>query len=154
MFLKNKNIQESCVIFICGVLLLLYSLSLHYNGPTVLWKMSPSLFPVLISVFLMLLSVSLFFDGLHQIKEERASKNTGETETGIKVRPVLITIALSIAYFVLMPYVTFIPCTILFLGIFIFTLGERRYWMIALVAVISALAIWAAFGLALGVRLP
>jgi hypothetical protein len=102
----------------------------------------------------MLLSVSLFFDGLHQIKEEKASKNTSETEKGIRVRPVLITIALSIAYFILMPYVTFIPCTILFLGIFIFTLGERRYWMIALVAVISALTIWAIFGLALGVRLP
>jgi putative tricarboxylic transport membrane protein len=154
VFLKNKNIQESFVIFICGALLLWYSLSLHYNGPTVLWKMSPSLFPVLVSVFLMLLSVSLFFDGLHQIKEEKTSENTSETAKGIRVRPVLITIALSIAYFVLMPYITFIPCTILFLGIFIFTLGEGRYWMIALVAVISALAIWAIFGLALGVRLP
>jgi putative effector of murein hydrolase LrgA (UPF0299 family) len=116
--------------------------------------MSPSLFPVLISVFLMLLSVSLLFDGLHQIKEKKASENTNEAVKRIRVRPVLITIALSIAYFMLMPRLTFIPSTIFFLGIFIFTLGERRYWVIGLVAVISTLVIWAIFGVALGVMLP
>jgi putative tricarboxylic transport membrane protein len=154
VFLKNKNIQDSCAIFIFGVLLLWYSLSLHYNGPSVEWKMSPSLFPVLISIFLMLLSVSLLFDGLHQIRMEKSLKNTEKTAKGIRVKPVLVTIALSIAYFMLMPYLTFIPSSVLFLGVFIFLLGERRYWLLALVAVIGTLSIWAIFGIALGVMLP
>ena len=156
MLLKNKNIQDSCVIFICGAGLLCYALYTHYNGPTVEWKMSPSLFPVIVSAFLMLLSVSLFFDGLYQIREEKklASGGSGEDAQKARIRPVLVTIALSIAYFVVMPYITFIPSTILFLGGFIFFLGERRYWLIALVSVISTLTVYAIFGIALSVRLP
>ena len=156
MLLKNKNIQDSCVIFLCGAGLLCYALYSHYNGPRVEWKMSPSLFPVIVSAFLMLLSVSLLFDGLYQIREEKksASGGSGGAAQKAKFKPVLVTIALSIAYFVVMRYITFIPATILFLGAFIFFLGERRYWLIAIIAVITALAVYAIFGIALSVRLP
>jgi putative tricarboxylic transport membrane protein len=153
VLLRNKNIQDSCVIFICGAGLLCYALFSHYNGPIVEWKMSPSLFPVIVSVFLMLLSVSLLFDGLYQIREAKKSASGGAAQKA-KIKPVLVTIALSIAYFVVMRYITFIPATILFLGAFIFFLGERRYWLIALIAVITALAVYAIFGIALSVRLP
>ena len=153
MLVKNKNVQDSCIIFCFGIFLFLYSLSNHYNGPAVEWKMSPSLFPIMISVFLILLSVSLFFDGLKQIKKDNSGDKIAAAKD-YKLRPVLVTIVLSIAYFFLMRVVTFIPSTILYLGGMTFFLGERRYWLIALIAVICTFSIYVLFGLALGVRLP
>ena len=156
MFFKSKNIQDSCFIFVFGNILFWYSLLNHYNGPTVEWKMSPSLFPILISIFLILLSVSLFFDGLNQIKKEKknAADVTSATAKDLRIRPVMVTIVISIAYFILMRVITFIPSTILYLCGMIFFLGERRYWLIAIIAIISTLTIYALFDLALGVMLP
>jgi hypothetical protein len=147
--LKNRNIQDSVFFFCSGAALIWYSLAKHYGGPPVAWKMSPYLFPILVSVFLLLLSVSLFFDGLYQIR------HGGEKKAGpVKSRSVLITIALSAAYIVLMGWISFIPATIIFLSVFIFFLGERRLWLIALAALVSALSLYGIFGMALGVMLP
>ena len=153
MILKNKNIQDSFIIFCFGVFLFWYSLSNHYNGPAVEWKMSPSLFPILISVFLILLSVSLFFDGLRQIKN-KTSENKSAAAPVFMLKPVLVTIALSIAYFYLMRFIKFIPSTMLYLAGMILFLGEKRYWLIALIAVICTFSIYVLFDLALGVMLP
>jgi len=153
VILKNKNIQDSFIIFCFGVFLFWYSLSNHYNGPAVEWKMSPSLFPILISVFLILLSVSLFFDGLRQIKNE-TSENKSAAAPVFMLKPVLVTIALSIAYFYLMRFIKFIPSTMLYLAGMILFLGEKRYWLIALIAVICTFSIYVLFDLALGVMLP
>ena len=153
MIFKNKNIQDSCVIFAFGIFLFWYSLSNHYNGPAVEWKMSPSLFPILISVFLVLLSFSLFFDGFKQIKNG-VSEDKSAAKEDFMIRPVLVTIVLSIAYFTLMRVIKFIPSTVLYLGGMILFLGEKRYWLIALIAVICTLSIYVLFDLALGVMLP
>jgi hypothetical protein len=152
MPLKNKHIQDSCFVFLCGAALLWYSLAEHYGGPAVEWKMSPSLFPSLVSVFLLLLSVSLLFEGLREIK---CAKSGAAGDGGpVKTKLVLAAVALAVGYFVLMRLITFIPATILFLAGFIFMLGERRWRLIALIAVISSLAIYAIFSIALGVMLP
>jgi hypothetical protein len=147
--LKNRNIQDSIAFFLSGGALIWYSLKKHYGGPSVEWKMSPYLFPILVSVFLMLLSVSLFFDGLYQLRHGE-EKKTGP----VKFRSVLITIGLSAAYVVLMGWIGFIPATIIFLAVFTFFLGERRLWLIALLALAAALSIYGIFGMALGVMLP
>ena len=157
MYLKNKTIQDSCVVFIFGNVLFWYSLSSHYNGPTVEWKMSPSLFPILISVFIVLLSISLFFDGIGQVKKainQGSKESESAASKDLKIKPVLMTVLLSIAYFVLMRFITFIPATILYLGGMTLFLGERRYWLIALIAVICTMTIYVLFDLFLGVMLP
>ena len=155
MVFKNRNIQDSCFMCIAGAALLWYSLWEHYKGPGVEWKMSPSLFPLLVSFFLLLLSVSLLFDGLRQIKREREKPARGNAaKPAVKAGPVLITIALSAAYYFLLRLITFIPSTILFLAALVYLLGERRYWLIALIAVTASLVVYAVFGLALGVMLP
>lgn len=148
--LKNRNIQDSILFFLSGGALIRYSLVKHYGGPPVEWKMSPYLFPILVSVFLLLLSVSLFFDGLYQIRHGGEAGGAGP----VKFRSVLITIALSAAYVVLMRWIGFIPATVIFLAVFIFFLGERRLWLIALVALIATLSIYVIFDTALGVMLP
>jgi hypothetical protein len=160
MSLKNKSIQECLCVFALGAALLCYSLVEHYGGPHVEWKMSPYLFPSLVAVFLMLLGVSLLFDGLGQIKaakrisEAGTDGKRGDTAKEVKWKTVLVTIALAVVYYLVLPFLTFIPATIVFLVAFIFFLGERRYWLIALIAVISSVLLWAIFGIALGVMLP
>jgi putative tricarboxylic transport membrane protein len=151
MVFKNRDIQDSCFIFIAGAALLWYSLSEHYKGPGVEWKMSPSLFPALVSVLLLLLSAPLLLGGLRQIRGERPAR---DAKSAVKTGPVLISAALSAAYYFLLRFITFIPSTVLFLAALMYLLGERRYWLIALTAVAGSLAVYAFFGLALGVRLP
>jgi hypothetical protein len=154
--MKNKSLQESLFVFALGAALLWYSLAEHYGGPKVEWKMSPYLFPSLVAVFLMLLAISLLCDGLSQLKgAKNASAGSRDDSTKeAKWKTVLVTIALAVVYFLVLPFLTFIPATIIFLSAFIFFLGERRYWLIALIAVISSVALWAIFGIALGVMLP
>jgi hypothetical protein len=155
MPLKNKNIQDSCFIFLFGAALLWYSLSEHYGGPRVEWKMSPFLFPLLVSVFLLLLSASLFFDGLRELKDRKGGvPAAGKAGGPVKIGLVPVTIALAVGYFILMRLITFIPATILFLACFVFVLGERNWRLIAPIALIGSLAIYAIFGLALNVMLP
>jgi hypothetical protein len=99
--------------------------------------------------------VSLFFDGINQVKEEKKhAQGTNAVKSEVKVKQVLITIVLSIAYFYLMRIITFIPSTILYLGGMILFLGEKRYWLIASIAIISSLSIYGLFALAFGVMLP
>lgn len=160
--IKNRNIKDGCVIFTAAAALLWHSLAEHYRGPGVEWKMSPSLFPVLVSAALLLLSAALCLEGFAQIRREKEVPPGGEVspfgEAPLcapgKQKPVLLTLALSAAYYGLLRLIGFIPATILFLGALLYLLGERRHWLVALVAVVSALGIYAVFGLALGVMLP
>ena len=156
--MKNKSLQESLFVFALGAALLWYSLAEHYGGPKVEWKMSPYLFPSLVAVFLMLLAVSLLFEGLGQLKADSPAPvkadNRGDNTKEAKWKTVPVPIALAVVYYLVLPFLTFIPATIIFLFAFIFFLGERRYWLMALIAVISSAALWAIFGIALGVMLP
>jgi len=146
---KNKNIQDAVFVFLFGVALMAHSLKEHYGGNTQEWKLSAYLFPILVAIFLILLSIALLFDGLHQLKN--AHEEAGEK---VAWKPVLVVIALSIAYYFAIKPLHFIPATIIFLGLLIFFLGERRMWLIALISVISVFTLYGIFGIALKVMLP
>jgi hypothetical protein len=154
--IKNRNIEDGCVIFTAAAALLWHSLAEHYRRPGVEWKMSPSLFPVLVSAALLILAAALCLEGLAQIRREKEAPPRGEAPLCAqgKQKPVLLTLVLSAAYYGLLRLIGFIPATVLFLGALLYLLGERRHWLVALVAVASALGIYAVFGLALGVMLP
>jgi hypothetical protein len=61
---------------------------------------------------------------------------------------------MAVGYYLVLPLLHFIPATVIFLAALIAFLGERRLWLVGLVAVVSTLAIWGIFGRALGVMLP
>lgn len=151
--LRNANCHDSIFVGLCSVGLLGYSLyHHHFDRNTTEWKTSPFLFPVLISVFGFLLAVSLMADAIH----EAHTPEEAHAKAGKKNNPIgaLVFIGASIAYYLLMPILHFIPATILFLaGLFIY-LGERKWWKIALLALITTGAVYALFGLGLNVRLP
>ena len=151
--LRNANCLDSIFVGLCSAGLMAYSLyHHHFDRNTSEWKTSPFLFPVLISVFGLLLAASLMADAVHEL---RAPEDAEKAEDGRhNLVGALVFIGASIAYYLLMPLIHFIPATILFLaGLFVY-LGERKWWKIALLAVITTGAVYALFGLGLNVRLP
>ncbi len=152
--LMNSNFQDALFVGICSVSLLVYSLYHHnFDRNTTEWKTSPFLFPTLISVFGLLLVASLLADAFQDMKaEEPAGDTEGRAKKNIK--GALVFIAASMAYYVLLPLVHFIPATILYLaGLFVY-LGERKWWKILLLSVITTGAVYVLFGMGLNVRLP
>ncbi len=152
--LANHTIQESILFFVLSIALLAYAIYKHYTGLPVSWEMSPYLFPVLISVFLFLLSISLFADGRKQYAAQRGSGEASAPKTPTDWKSTLFTVLAAIAYFLLMPVITFTPATILFLVAMFWFLRERRWWLVALLSVATAGLIYVLFGILLNVMLP
>ena len=151
--LRNANFLDSIFVGLCSVGLLAYSLyHHHFDRNTTEWKTSPFLFPVLISVFGFLLAVSLMADAVHETHApEEVHAKSGKKNNLVGA---LVFIGASIVYYLLLPVLHFIPATILFLaGLFIY-LGERKWWKIALLAIVTTGTVYALFGLGLNVRLP
>ena len=151
--LRNPNFQDALFVGLCSVTLLVYSLyHHHFDRNTTEWKTSPFLFPTLISVFGLMLVASLLADAFQDMKiaEAAAGEEGGKKNT----KGALVFIAASILYYVVLPLIHFIPATILYLaGLFIY-LGERKWWKILLLSVITAGAVYVLFGMGLNVRLP
>jgi hypothetical protein len=149
---KSRTLPESLLFFALGAALLGHSLKEHYGGPTVEWKLSPYLFPVMVGVFLVLLSVALFSEGLRELRVPHPDAAPAPATGAGKA--VAVTVGMAVGYYLVLPRLHFIPATVIFLAALIFFLGERRLWLLGLVAVVSTLAIWGIFGRALGVLLP
>ena len=153
-YLKNKNVQESVVVFLLGVALGAYSLISFYTARVqTKWIMSPYLFPLLLSAFAVLLSVSLFAEGRYEVSRDRDGETPAKSAP-LSYKNVLIVVLMGVAYYVLISLIHFIPASMVFLAAMIWFLGERRWWMIAAVAIAMPLILYALFGLGLNVRLP
>ena len=151
--LNAPSLKDSIFVGACSVGLFAYSLYHHHNDRnTGEWKMSPYLFPTLISVFGFLLAVSLFADARREVR--KLNEETSEPAVKKNWIGVLILIGAAILYYILLPIIHFIPATILFLlGLFIY-LGERKWWKLALLSVLTTAAVYVLFGIALKVHLP
>ena len=153
-YLKNKNVQDSIVVFLLGLALGAYSLISFYTAAVqTRWIMSPYLFPLLLSVFAILLSVSLFGEGRYELSRARAGVVPAKPARFMPGK-VLAVVLMSVAYYVLISLIHFIPASVIFLAALICCLGERRRWMIAAVAIGMPLILYALFALGLSVRLP
>lgn len=150
----NHTVQESVLFFIMAIALMAYALYKHYTGLPVSWEMSPYLFPVLIAIFLLLLSVSLFTDGRKQVFTQSPEVEAKASKVVVDWKSTLFTVVASVVYFLLMPVITFIPATILFLLAMLWHLKERRWWLMAILSVATTGIIYVMFGVLLNVMLP
>lgn len=150
MLFKHQKVQEGILFLFLGAALGIYSVySFRTAAVQTQWIMSPYLFPLLLAVFTVLVSLSLVLEGLHEAAAEK-----GETASLPELKQVVVVLLLCIAYAALLPYLTFLPATMLFLAAFIRYLGERRIWLIALIAVLMPLLLYLIFAVGLSVRLP
>lgn len=150
MYLKHPKIQEGILVLSLGAALGIYSLYSFFTATVkTQWIMSPYLFPLLLAAFAVLISLSLILEGVHDCA---AGENTATSSLALK--PICIVLLLCILYAALLPRLSFIPATMLFLAAFIRYLGEKRVWLIALIAVIMPVLLYLIFGVGLSVRLP
>lgn len=154
---KSNYFQES-ILFLCiSVGLFFYSILQHYKGVKIEWKMSPYLFPTMLSIFLFLLTLSLFIEGKKEAKIINSLDNTVDNtpdKVNINWKAVLFTLCTSWLYLFLISILTFIPVTILYLVVMFYYLGERRKLFIAMTSTISTITIYVLFDVLLNVMLP
>ena len=146
---KNKKINpvllEGAILFVISIVGIVFSIISHYDF-NVEWKLSPYLFPLFISIMLCILSISLLLGGFSSIKEEKKSKGDIKTFS-------LFLIECTI-YLLILRYLGFLISTMLLLGAVVHLLGERKWWKIVLISVVTSLIIYFLFGVYLGVMLP
>ncbi|MGH0052590.1 MAG: tripartite tricarboxylate transporter TctB family protein [Sphaerochaetaceae bacterium] len=136
---------EGFVFLFLALSAIIYALREHQQAKIV-WSQSPYLFPLLIALFLLPLSLSL-------IRSSRKESVHGE-QTLFLVRDTVVVALSTLVYIVVMPYLTFFVSTVLFLfGVF-FYLGERRYLLIGLLSLGFPALMYVLFGRLLHVMLP
>ena len=146
---KNKKINpvliEGIVLCALSVLGIIFSIICHY-GFKVEWKLSPYLFPLFISIMLCMLSISLIlssFSGLKEAKREKGDRKT-----------FLLFLLECAIYLIVLKYLGFLISTMLLLCAIVHLLGEKSWWKIILISVVTSLIIYFLFGVYLGVMLP
>ena len=149
--LKNQKIQEGLVILLLGIALGGYSLYMFRTAAVkTSWIMSPYLFPLLLSVFTILVSLSLLLEAIHEVRAAAGSDRKGK----MNLKSVAVVMLLCIAYAALLPHLGFILTSMLFLAAFIRFLGERRIWLVGVISLVMPLLLYGIFGVLLSVRLP
>ncbi len=162
--IKKEDIQ-ALLFFIIGLSLLIYSLLEHY-ALGISWEISPYLFPLLISIFLSVLAALLFFqtirntikpaeiDGFNLDENLEIGEITDKDKSKANKKRFFLVLLLSILYYFLIAYLGFMISTMLFLASLFFILGERRWWMILIVSIVSTLLFEGIFLKLLNVILP
>ena len=142
----SSTFWEGVFLFVVSVFGISMSFISHKDF-NVEWKLSPYLFPLIISFFLLILSISIIMQGL---KDESEKKEKGK----IDIRSLLIFGRVCILYLLVFNFLGFVLSTIILLVLLMMLLGERRWWFILLVSVISSLIIYLLFAKYLSVMLP
>ena len=142
----SSTFWEGVFLFVVSVLGISMSFISHKDF-NVEWKLSPYLFPLIISFFLLILSISIIMQGL---KDESEKKEKGK----IDMKSLLIFGLVCILYLLVFNFLGFVLSTIILLVLLMMLLGERRWWFILLVSVISSLIIYLLFAKYLSVMLP
>ncbi|MDD2446507.1 MAG: tripartite tricarboxylate transporter TctB family protein [Tissierellia bacterium] len=154
-YLSNSKVKESLLFITIAIVILLYSLINHYTTKDLQWGLSPYLFPLLVSVFMISISISLFVEG---IKDEKLRKkeeiNKVEKKEKVYWKEVIFVIFISLVYYLAMDIIGFIFSTTLFLVILFVFLGERRKWILVLISLSTTAIIYFIFSVLLHVMLP
>lgn len=143
--LHKEGVKGSFMFFLLGLGIFIYALVNHYSLNTE-WKLSPYLFPVLTAIFIMVLAVSLFRESVLLNKTE----DKGHTEWKTIIKYILACLV----YYFVMPHLGFLISNIIFLAVLFIFLGERCWWKIALLSIITTVIVYVVFHVFLHVMLP
>lgn len=121
------------------------SLKLHNNQS---WTLSPALFPLIITSLTFLFSMALIIRG---IKDKNVKQEGDSIENWKRL---LLVIFISIMYLIILPKLHFLLASIIYLLLFLLILGERKWWLLGVISIITPLLIQYLFGNLLDVFLP
>lgn len=149
--LKNKTLQDGLTVLLLALALGVCSLIGFFTARVQsAWYLSPWLFPLLLALLSLPLSAALIREGRRELRGAASGEAPAVSGLG---KPAAVVL-LAAAYLALMGLIRFIPATALFLAALIRLLGERRWWMVAALTVLTPLVLYAVFAIGLSVRLP
>lgn len=141
--MKKRNAMEGLLLFVFSSFFIRESLKLHKTGD---WALSPALFPLIITIGLLLLSLALIHKGIRE--EANYSDEKGD------FKGVLLIIIISFIYIYLLTKLGFTLTSIVYIFFFMWNIGERRWWVLGAISTITPLAIYFIFVNLLDVYLP
>lgn len=140
--MKKNALLEGIILLILSIIFTGESLKLRGEEALAL---SPALFPLIISISILILSIILIFKSFRERELLKKRDN---------IKPLLLIIGVSFLYLFLLPRLHFIVSSTLYLLSFLFILGERRWKLILPISLITPLLIYFIFGNLLDVLLP
>lgn len=170
----NSLIIEGIIFCGSGIALLSYSLMSYNKAFNKNWAQSPYLFPLIVAVVMISLSLWIMGDGIQKMKKEAvgtAERASVKKNSGEKIRWVVAAMALCILYYIALatlkiPYITigifsftytfstFEVVTVIFLIAMMMFMGVRKPVILALVPLGTTLFLSLAFRTFLHVLLP
>jgi len=166
----SKNIYEGIFFMIIGVSLIIYSLIFYSKSFNQNWSQSPYAFPILVGIFICLLSTSLLIAGIKQNKDLMdGNKNNNLLKPNIK--GVVVILLISAIYYIALAVVkmpmftltilslqisfsTFEVSTILFLFALLKYLKVRKNMLLVCIPIFTTILLSIAFRTLLHVLLP
>lgn len=120
--------------------------------------------PKATSYGLILLGAILAAGAAINLVRDRAAKAPATREERVRTEdapstreaylPVVIVVAISLTYFFLMRHIGYLLSSIISLALYLLVFGERRPWMVALLAVVGSAVLYLVFAGIFYVRLP
>jgi putative tricarboxylic transport membrane protein len=142
------------LVVLLGVVIYIWrglDLPLHYRVKGV---PGPSVFPVILGVTMGGAAVILLLFSREEAKPKTSPSGESRWRRFLKNPRFFFMWGLLIAYVFLMPTLGFIISSFVLLTAFIFLLGERRWYVGILIALVFTIAIYVGFTRGLQVRLP
>lgn len=145
--IKKQNLIEALILFVIGTSTLLYSI-ISQNKTNIDLQLSPYLFPSIIACGIIINALVIILKGIAVEGSENEKSKTTDWKT------ILIYVGIVIGYYIVMPFIGFIIANILLLVFLLILLKIRVWWKIALISVLTTVAIYFLFKVALNVQLP
>ena len=121
--LQNTTVQEGLAVLLAGLALGAYSLISFYTGAVhVAWILSPWLFPLLLSVFAVMLGAALLCGGCRETAQSRSDAPAAPDRSG-RMRA-LAVVLMAAACCALLPLIRFIPASALLLAALMYFLSS------------------------------
>ena len=139
----NINQIIACALILVSALFFFVSLETHSSNEASL-RLSPALFPIILSVFLGLLSLLLFFQkqqpaAVQPDQQREEGKQAADSGPRRKNKLTIVYMAATLVYLLLVPYLGFFPATALLLLFLFREIGIS--WGRRLIYIVSVLLI-------------
>lgn len=142
--LKNKSdIFDAIILLVLSLIIIIRSIALN-NGRS--WILSPALFPLIVSIFMFVLSLILLIGGFKTIKKEKDLK--------VNYKFIILFVVISYIYIYLLGKFHFIFLSTVYLYVLMSILGEEKIGKKAIISTTTSTLIFLIFTNFLNVLLP
>ena len=146
---RIQPLVEGIIIATLGIAILILIPSQIEKIPGMATQMSPSFFPVITAIALIILGSVLIYQSFSQA----GKRNTVDISQNAILR-VILAIVLLVAYTYLFQYIGFVVTSALFFAIFAYIFGSQDFLKVALSMILIPVVVWLFFEILFRIPLP